>query len=208
MRAAPPVSTVLLFTGLVLPFALILVGPVSILPLAVGLIVLVGAGVGISALPLPKPVVPRVLVLVLLQAAVGVLLAAVCALGLLLAGGDPSWAWFQAITYPVVALAVAFVVSLSIRVRQDQAELESALQANIAATARVRSEYERERAALARLLHAGVQSELIAGALSLTASPGNGPVTAAQRIAEVVGRAGRRFAGETRSRTRRTRCAR
>ncbi|WP_431246186.1 hypothetical protein [Leifsonia xyli] len=32
MRAAPPVSTVLLFTGLVLPFALILVGPVSILP--------------------------------------------------------------------------------------------------------------------------------------------------------------------------------
>ena len=81
----------------------------------------------------------------------------------------------------MIALAVAFVASLTIRVRQDQAELEEALQSNVGAAARIRSDYERERASLARLLHAGVQSELIAGALAADGDAGGGGRTATAR---------------------------
>ena len=189
MRAAPPLSTALLYTALVVPFGLTLFGPSSLLPLATGLVVLLVAGGAATRVPLPSRPSVRLATLVLLSVAIGVLVALTSALGLMLSGMDGSSAWFEALTYPVIALGVALVSSLSLRVRSDQAELEKALQANVGAAARIRAEYDRERASLARLLHAGVQSELIAGALALTVAPAAGPETAALRIAEVVGRA-------------------
>ncbi|MEV8213636.1 hypothetical protein [Leifsonia sp. NPDC077715] len=189
MRAAPPLSTALLYTALVVPFGLTLFGPSSLLPLATGLVVLLAAGAAATLVPLPSRPSLRLATLVLLSIAIGVLVALTSALGLMLGGLDASSAWFEALTYPVIALGVALVASLTLRVRSDQAELEEALQANVGTAARIRAEYDRERASLARLLHAGVQSELIAGALALTAAPAAGPETAALRIAEVVGRA-------------------
>ncbi|WP_431198079.1 hypothetical protein [Leifsonia xyli] len=184
-----PVNTALLYNALVVPFGLTLFGPWSLLPLASGFVVLLAAGAAATAVPLPSRPSLRLGTLVLLSASVGILLAAASALGLALTGQDEASAWFEALTYPVIALGVALVSSLSQRVRSDQAELEQALQVNIGAAARIRAEYDRERASLARLLHAGVQSELIAGALALTAGAADGSHTAALRIAEVVGRA-------------------
>ena len=189
MRAAPPLSTALLYTGLVVPFGLTLFGPPSLLPVATGFAVLLAAGAGVTVVPLPSRPSLRLATLVLLSVTIGILVAVTSAFGLVLTGLDGSAAWFEALTYPVIALAVALVSSLTSRVRSDQAELEKALQANVAAAARIRAEYDRERVSLARLLHASVQSELIAGALALTAAPAAGPETAALRIAEVVGRA-------------------
>jgi signal transduction histidine kinase len=135
------------------------------------------------------------LLLLGVYALVGVLLALSGETTLLLVGVRPESVWFEAATYPLIAVAVAFVGSLAVRTRLDQEELETALQSNVAMAARIRSEYERERASLARLLHAGVQSELIAGALSLTASAS--PNDAGARTAEIVGRARDALRGES-----------
>ncbi|MGO4301932.1 sensor histidine kinase [Leifsonia sp. RAF41] len=189
MRAAPPITAAVLFTALVLPFALVQIGAVSLLPVVTGLLVLLVAGAGVAAIPLPQRAVPRALLLLVLYSVVGVVLAVTTGLALTLVGENPSSAWFEALTYPLITLGVAFVTSLTIRVRQDQAELERALQSRVGAAARIRSEYDRERASLARLLHAGVQSELIAGALALTSTRAVGPETPGVRLAEVVGRA-------------------
>lgn len=189
MRAAPPVVTTAVYTALVAPFAISLFGVDGLLPLLIGSAALLIAVAGVAVVRLPRTAAPRVLTLFLLYVLVGLLLAGASALGLAVVGAEPSPVWFEAITFPVIAVAIAFVASLSVRVRQDQAELEEALRANVRTAVRIRQDYERERASLARLLHAGVQSELIAGALMLTATPGPGPTTTAVRVAEVVGRA-------------------
>lgn len=187
MRAAPPLMTAALFSVLVVPFGMLLFGPVSALAIAVGFVVLLVANAVVARLRLPHHPVPRLLLLGGAYAAVGVLLTLSGETTLLVVGVRPEAVRFEVLTYPLIALSVAFVVSLAVRTRLDQAELETALQSNVAAAARIRAEYERERASLARLLHAGVQSELIAGALSLTASAG--PGDAGARMAEIVGRA-------------------
>lgn len=187
MRAAPPIATATLFSALVVPFGVLLFGAISLLPLVVGLVVLLVANTVVARLRLPHRPVLRLLLLLGIYALVGVLLALSGETTLLLVGVRPESVWFEAATYPLIAVAVAFVGSLAVRTRLDQAELETALQSNVATAARIRSEYERERASLARLLHAGVQSELIAGALSLTVSAG--PNDAGARTAEIVGRA-------------------
>lgn len=187
MRAAPPITTAALFSALVVPFGVLLFGAVSLLPVVVGFAVLLVANTVVARFRLPHRAVPRLLLLLGVYGLVGVLLALSGETTLLLVGVRPESVWFEALTYPLIAVAVAFVGSLAVRTRLDQEELESALQSNVAAAARIRAEYERERASLARLLHAGVQSELIAGALSLTAS--TGPSDAGARTAEIVGRA-------------------
>ncbi|MGO4534978.1 hypothetical protein [Leifsonia sp. 2MCAF36] len=196
MRAAPPIAAAMLFTALVVPFALILAGVVSLLPVLTGLLVLLVAGSAVAAVPLPRSPVPRLLLLVGLYVIVGVLLALTGFLGLTLLGADPSSAWFEALTYPPITLALAFVASLAARVRRDQTELERTLQANVGAAARIRADVDRERATLARLLHAGVQSELIAGALALASAPPAGPGAAAARFGEVVDRARAALSGQ------------
>lgn len=187
MRAAPPLMTAALFSVLVVPFGVLLFGAVSALAIAVGFVVLLVANSVVARLRLPHHPVPRLLLLGGAYTVVGVLLTLSGETTLLVVGVRPEAVWFEVLTYPLIALSVAFVVSLAVRTRLDQAELETALHSNVAAAARIRAEYERERASLARLLHAGVQSELIAGALSLTASAG--PGDAGARMAEIVGRA-------------------
>lgn len=189
MRAAPPILTAVLFTLLVVPYGITLFGLVSLVAVAVGLLVLVAANTVVARLPLPGRPAPRLSALVLLYAATGVVLSVVGTLVLPLLGVAPESVWFQAVMYPLIALAIAFVASLTTRLRLDQAELESAVQSSVAAAARIRADYERERGALARLLHSGVQSELIAGALALTATPDSDQADTARRIAEVVDRA-------------------
>lgn len=189
MRAAPPVLTAALFSLLVVPYGITLFGAVSLVPVAAGFLVLVLANSAVGRLPFPRRAAPRVIVLTLLYAVAGVALSVADTVILLLLGVEPESVWFQAGMYPVIALAVAFVASLSARLRLDQAELERAVQASVATAARIRADYEHERGSLARLLHAGVQSELIAGALALTAAPSADPEETAQRMAEVVDRA-------------------
>jgi signal transduction histidine kinase len=189
MRAAPPLLTAALFSLLVVPYGITLFGMQSLLPVAGGLLVLVTANTAIARLPLPRGAAPRLIVLVVLYVATGVVLSIVDTGVLLLIGAVPDSVWFQAVMYPIIALGIAFVASLTTRLRLDQAELETAVQASVAAAARIRADYEHERGSLARLLHAGVQSELIAGALALTAVPDADPAQTAERIAEVVDRA-------------------
>lgn len=115
--------------------------------------------------------------------AIGVLLALTTTLVVQALGGDPDLAWVEAVTYPAVGFGAALVTSLSARVRRDQAELEAALQANVREAAAGREALDRERAGLARLLHSGVQSELIAAALALGAGTGD---DASDGVREVV----------------------
>lgn len=189
MRAAPPIGTAVLFSALVVPFGLQLFGVASALPILAGLFLLLMANSLVTRLPLPRRPFARLILLVALYSVIGVLLCLTGELALILVGAEPVSVWFESVMYPIVAVAVAFVASLSLRIRHDQAELETALQANVGAAARIRSDYDRERASLARLLHAGVQSELIAGALAVTAGAASGPEATSARLAEVVGRA-------------------
>lgn len=189
MRAAPPVATAATFSLLVVPYGITLSGLGSLVAVGVGLLALVAANAAAADLPLPRRAALRLAVLALVYTAAGVLLSVVDTLVLQLLGVEPESVWFQAVMYPVIALGVAFVASLTVRLRLDQAELERAVQASVSAAARIRADYERERGTLARLLHGGVQSELIAGALALTASPSADPAETAERIAEVVDRA-------------------
>ncbi|MFP3381099.1 hypothetical protein SB767_32775, partial [Bacillus sp. SIMBA_069] len=86
-----------------------------LLPVLTGLVVLLIAGVAVSAVPLPDRAARRLTALLALYILVGVLLASVGAIQLTLAGADPSPAWFEAVTFPVIAMAVAFVASLTTR---------------------------------------------------------------------------------------------
>ena len=186
MQAAPPLPLAILFVVLVLPFGIWQYGVLFMLPpLVCGFAVLVGGNAAMVPLVRRTPPALRLLVLLAGYGVVGVLLSATSDLIVRSLGGDPRLVWFQAATYWVVGFAVAFVASLTARVRRDQSELEAAIQSNIRAAAATRSALEHERAGLARLLHSGVQSELIAAALSLGSGQGE---DASAELREVVGK--------------------
>lgn len=168
MRAAPPLPLAVLFVVLVLPFGVWQYGVLFMLPpLACGFAVLLAGNAAMVPIVRRTPPGARVVVIVAGYGLIGVLLSTTSELVVRLLGRDPRLVWFEAGTYWVVGLAVAFVASLSERVRRDQSELEEAIQSNIHSAATTRSVLEHERAGLARLLHAGVQSELIAAALAV-----------------------------------------
>ena len=173
MQAAPPLPLAVLFVILVLPFGIWQYGVLFMLPpLVCGFVVLVGGNAAMVPLVRRTPPALRLVVLLAGYGLVGVLLSATSELVVRLLGGDPELVWFEAATYWIVGCAVAFVTSLTARVRRDQSELEAAIQSNIHAAAATRSALEHERAALARLLHSGVQSELIAAALAVGSGSG------------------------------------
>lgn len=172
MQAAPPLLLAVLFAVMVLPFGIWQYGLLSCLPpLVCGLLVLWGANALLRLVVARTPPVLRPATLFVGYAVIGVLLSLTSEVTVRLMGLDPELVWFEAGTYWLVGLGVAFVASLASQVRQDQSELEEAVQDNIRAAAAIRSAFEQERAALARLLHSGVQSELIASALALSAGP-------------------------------------
>lgn len=173
MQAAPPLPLAVLFAVLVLPFGIWQYGVLFMLPpLLCGFAVLVGGNAAMVPLVRSTPPALRFFVILIGYCLVGVLLSTTSMLVVRLLGGDARLVWFEAATYWVVGFAVAFVASLTARVRRDQSELEAAIQSNIRAAAATRAALEHERAGLARLLHSGVQSELIAAALALGSGSG------------------------------------
>lgn len=169
-QAAPPLLLAVLFAALVTPFGLTQYGFLSCAPaLIAGLIVVAAGNLAVSRVLVRSPRRFRALVLVIGYVVVGVLLSLATDAAIRWQGLHPHFIWFEAITYPLIALAVALVVSLSARIRLDQHVLEAAVQTSVLDAARLRADYDHQRAALARMLHSGVQSELIAAALALAA---------------------------------------
>ncbi|GAA4138056.1 hypothetical protein [Leifsonia shinshuensis] len=184
MRTAPALPLALLFAVLMTPFGVAQYGFLFCLaPLVCGFAVVWAGNVGLDHLVRSIRPALRAPVLLLGYGAIGVLLALTTTLVVQALGGDPDLAWVEAVTYPAVGFGAALVTSLSARVRRDQAELEAALQANVREAAAGREALDRERAGLARLLHSGVQSELIAAALALGAGTGD---DASDGVREVV----------------------
>lgn len=189
MRAAPPLPTAALFVGMVAPFAVDAYGfRVALVqaPAAFVLLLLGNLAVARVSSRIARPAA-RVVTVLVGYVAVGVVLTVESELLLRGAGFSPELVVFQAFVYPFVAAAVAFVSSLSVRVRADQSELEESMQEAVEAAARVRAEYDHERASIARLLHSGVQSELIASALSVGMS-GASPAEASAAVRDAVER--------------------
>lgn len=185
IHAAPAMPLALLFAVLVTPFGIWQYGLLFCLPpLICGFAVVWAGNAALGLLVERTPRVLRAVVLLAGYAVVGALLPLTGEVVISSLGGDPHLVWFQAVTYPVIGTGVAFVSSLSARIRRDQSELEAAVQSNVRAAAGIRAEFDHERAALARLLHSGVQSELIAAALSLGAEQGD---DASGELREVVG---------------------
>lgn len=183
MRAAPALPTAALFAGMVVPFAVGEYGvAVAAVQTPVALLILFLGNVAVATLSgLAGRASVRVATLSAGYIVVGVLLTLESERLLLAAGYSPVLIAFQAFVYPFIAMGVAFVASLSVRVRADESELEESMQSSIEAAARMRAEYDHEREAIARLLHSGVQSELIASALAV----GMSDATAADASAAV-----------------------
>ncbi|MFK3668593.1 hypothetical protein ACI2IX_00365 [Leifsonia aquatica] len=174
MQPAPPLLLAVLFAALVTPFGLSQYGLVQCLPAVVGGLVVVGAGnLAVSRVAERTARPYRGIVLVVGYLAVGVVLSVTTDAAIRVQGLHPHFIWFEAGTYPLIALGVALVVSLSARIRLDQQGLEAAVQASVFDAARLRADYDHQRAAFARVLHSGVQSELIAAALALGAGGGD-----------------------------------
>jgi len=174
MQPAPPLLLAVLFAALVTPFGLSQYGLLQCVPAVVGgLVVVAGGNLAVSRVASFTARRYRALVLVVGYLAVGVVLSLTTDAAIRVQGLHPHFIWFEAGTYPAIALAVALVVSLSARIRQDQQGLEAAVQASVFDAARLRADYDHQRAAFARMLHSGVQSELIAAALALGAGGGD-----------------------------------
>ncbi|ODA90954.1 hypothetical protein ATY41_07800 [Leifsonia xyli subsp. xyli] len=172
LHAAPPFLLALVYTALVTPFGLQLFGPGSVLLLGTGLVaVWVGNNLLAWLVEATAPAL-RIVVLLLGYLAIGTLLAATMMLVVQGIGTHPRLVWFEAGTYAIFGLGVSLVASLSSRIRQDQGELEAAVQLKVGTAAELRAAYDHERSTLARLLHSGVQAELIAAALALGTSDG------------------------------------
>jgi signal transduction histidine kinase len=186
MRPAPPLLLAVLFAALVTPFGLSQYGLLACAPAIIAGIAVVALG-NLVVSRLAERTAPRLraLVLVVGYAVVGAVLALTTDTAIRWQGVHPRFIWFEAGTYPVIALGVALVVSLSSRIRSDQNRLEAAVQASVFDAARNRADYDHQRAALARILHSGVQSELIAAALALGAGGGD---DASGALREVVDR--------------------
>ncbi|WP_025156125.1 hypothetical protein [Leifsonia aquatica] len=188
-QAAPPLLLAVLFAALVTPFGLTQYGFLSCAPaLIAGLIVVAAGNLAVSRVLVRSPRRFRALVLVIGYVTVGVLLSLATDAAIRWQGLHPHFIWFEAITYPLIALAVALVVSLSARIRLDQHVLEAAVQTSVLDAARLRADYDHQRAALARMLHSGVQSELIAAALVLAAGDADDADDASGDLRAVVDR--------------------
>ncbi|GIT78357.1 hypothetical protein LLS1_00260 [Leifsonia sp. LS1] len=187
MQPAPPILLAVLFAALVTPFGLSQYGFLLSLPAVVGGLIVVAAGnVGVSSLAARSPQRYRALVLVVGYGVVGILLSLTTDAAIRWVGVHPHFIWFEAGTYPLIALALALVVSLSSRIRLDQHGLEAAVQASVFDAARLRADYDHQRAALARMLHSGVQSELIAAALALSAGGGEDASGELRRVVDRI----------------------
>ncbi|MGH1524728.1 hypothetical protein ACRAWC_12085 [Leifsonia sp. L25] len=184
MRPAPALPLALLFAVLVTPFGIAQHGLLfSLTPVACGVALVWTGNLAVRWVVGRVPAILRAAVLLTGYAVIGVLLSLTTNLVVESLGGDPDLVWIEAITYPAIAFGAALVASLSARVRRDQAALEAAVQASVLEAADGRSALDREREGLARLLHSGVQSELIAAALSLGARSGE---DASDGVREVV----------------------
>lgn len=173
MRAAPALPLALLFAVLMTPFGVAQYGLLfCLLPLVCGFAVVWAGNIAVGRLVGRSPALLRATVLLAGYGAIGVLLSLTTRLVVKALGGDPDLVWVEAVTYPAIAFGAALVTSLSARLRRDEAALEAAVQANVLEAADGRGALDREREGLARLLHSGVQSELIAAALSLGAGAG------------------------------------
>ncbi|MDN4613575.1 hypothetical protein P5G50_03830 [Leifsonia sp. F6_8S_P_1B] len=170
IQAAPPVLVSALFALIVLPFGAMDYGPLPTLcAVAVaGTVAVAGNAAVARAVEHVRPAMRPVTMLVG-YILVGGLLALTTGLIIDALGSFPAIVWFEVLTYPVMALSVALMTSLSARLRVDQSRLEQAVQASVREAARIRADYDHQRTALARLLHSGVQAELIAAALALGA---------------------------------------
>ncbi|MFJ8895334.1 hypothetical protein ACIRCZ_12155 [Leifsonia sp. NPDC102414] len=189
MRAAPPLPTAVLFVGMVTPFALSSYGVgLAVIQIPVTLAILLLANIGVARLSsLMRRPAARVATVLAGYVVAGVVLTVESDRMLRALGFAPDLIVFQAFIYPCIAAAVAFVSSLSVRVRADQSEIEESMQAAVEAAARVRVDYDHEREGIARLLHSGVQSELIASALAVGMS-GATPADAATAVRDAVDR--------------------
>ncbi|MGJ4845623.1 hypothetical protein [Leifsonia sp. Le1] len=189
IRPAPALPTAVLFVGMVAPFAVGEYGiGVALGQTPASLIILLLGNIAVAKLSSRvKRAGARVATVLTGYIAVGVLLTVESALFLRAAGYSTTLIAFQAFVYPVVAAAVALVSSLSVRVRADQSAIEESMQAAVDAAARARAEYDHEREGIARLLHSGVQSELIASALAVGMSGGT-PADASAAVRDAVDR--------------------
>lgn len=170
IEPAPPVLASAVFALIVVPFGAVEYGPLpTLLAVAVGGTVAVAGNTVVSRTVEQVRSALRPVTLLLGYLLVGGLLALTTGLIIQTLGGFPAIVWFEALTYPALALAISLMTSLSARLRVDQSRLEAAVQASVRAAARIRADYDHQRAALARLLHSGVQAELIAAALALGA---------------------------------------
>ena len=184
MRPAPALPLAVLFAVLVTPFGIAQYGLLFCLtPIACGFALVWAGNLAVRWILGRVPAVLRAATLLTGYFVIGVLLSLTTKLIVEALGGDPVLVWVEVITYPSIAFGAALVTSLSARVRRDQAALEAALQANVLEAADGRSALDHEREGLARLLHSGVQSELIAAALSLGAGSGE---DASDGVREVV----------------------
>lgn len=187
IQPAPPLLLALLFAALVTPFGLSQYGLLRCLPaLVAGVAVAAAGNVAVSRVTARSSQRSRALILVVGYLLVGAVLSITTDAAIRWQGLHPHYIWFEAGTYPVIALAVALVVSLSSRVRLDQHRLEAAVQASVLDAARLRADYDHQRATLARLLHSGVQSELIAAALALGGGSGDDASGELRRVVERI----------------------
>lgn len=170
IEAAPPVFTSILFALIAAPFGVMVYGlPATLLAVSVAGVVAAAGNLAVCrwverVRPALKPVT-----LLIGYILIGGVLALTTGLIIQSLGGFPAIVWFEVLTYPALALAVSLMTSLAARLRVDQSRLEAAVQASVREAARIRADYDHQRAALARLLHSGVQAELIAAALALGA---------------------------------------
>jgi signal transduction histidine kinase len=169
MGAAPALFTALLFALLVAPYAIGNYGiPVAGAQAVLGFLIAWGGNAIVGVLAgRASSRATRVGAIVGGYVIVGGVLVAQSTALLAALGLSEEFVWFQACLYPLIAVAGAFVASLTARLRADQRELEASLRASVDATARMRAAYDRERIRLAHVLHSTVQAELIAQALAL-----------------------------------------
>ncbi|MFF1635385.1 hypothetical protein [Leifsonia sp. NPDC058248] len=170
LQPAPAGLTAALFVALVIPYALGTYGPaVTAVHSVVGGALLYAGNRAVSALARRASGAAATIVIIVGYAVTGVVVALESTVLLAGLGLTTERLWFQAALYPVIACAVALVGSLSTRLGEDARELEESLQTSVATAARVRAAYDHERTGLASLLHSGVQADLIATALALSA---------------------------------------
>ncbi|WP_258045912.1 hypothetical protein [Leifsonia shinshuensis] len=170
MRPAPALPLAVLFAVLVVPFGVAQYGLLFCLPpLVCGFSVVWAGNLVLGWIVGRVARIFRAMMLLVGYGVIGVLLSLTTRLVVEALGRVPDMVWVEMVTYPAIAFGAALVASLSARVRRDQAALEAAVQANVLEAADGRSALDHEREGLARLLHSGVQSELIAAALSLGA---------------------------------------